>query len=643
MQNVEAVSDNADHTPLYKLGVEINGKTVTMEIDTGSSVTLLNRKDFEKVGGRTETLQPATVVLKSYTGNVIKCFGESEMKVTVGNQVNKLNIRVVDGPSLLGRDMMTKFLLPWQNIFSIIPTTAEDIMRQYPALFDASTVGKLKGVQVQLRVSDDNPVFMKSRVVPFAIRQRYEEALQKLVQEDIIEKVEHSDWASPAVPVIKPCGDIRICGDYSGTINQASPLEQYLVPTFEELLSNLSGGTKFTKLDLSQAYHQLELNPDCRKFTTINTPYGLYQYKRLVFGINSAVSIFQRTIKNVLKGLPGCCVRIDDILVTGETDAIHLENLHRVLQKLQDCGLKLKKEKFHFMLEEVIYLGMSVSQAGISPTKEKVQAIKDAEPPSNVAELQSFIGSANFLRKFVSGFAAILAPLYKLLRKETTWKWGKEEQDSFKKIKEAMCSDTILRHYDPSAELVLQCDASSIGVGAVLLQPGHDGSLQPVAFASRTLNQAERNYAQIDRESLAIVFGVTKFRQYLLGRHFKLLTDHKPLITLLGEHKQVPQLASARIKRWSLLLAAYNYTIEFISGKQNVYADYLSRKPIHGQPTPAEQVEVKVMLVEGDEIINSKIMALETKKDQILSKVLEFTRNGWPEKPQPEFQTYYSR
>jgi Txe/YoeB family toxin of Txe-Axe toxin-antitoxin module len=190
---------------------------------------------------------------------------------------------------------------------------------------------------------------------------------------------------------------------------------------------------------------------------------------------------------------------------------------------------------------------------------------------------------------------------------------------------------------------VLQCDASSIGVGAVLLQPGHDGSLQPVAFASRTLNQAERNYAQIDCESLAIVFGVTKFRQYLLGRHFKLLTDHKPLITLLGEYKQVPKLASARIKRWSLLLAAYNYTIEFISGKQNVYADYLSRKPIHGQPTPAEQVEVKVMLVEGDEIINSKIMALETKKDQILSKVLEFTRNGWPEKPQPEFQTYYSR
>ena len=643
MQNVDSVGDNPEHTPLYQLGVDINGKTVSMEIDTGSSVTLLSSNDFKSIGGCTDSLQPATVVLKSYTGNVIKCFGESEMQVKVGDQVNNVRIRVVEGPSLLGRDMMAKFRLPWQNIFSVIPTTAEDIIKQYPELFDESTVGKLEGVQVSLRVSDDNPVYMKPRVVPFAIRKKYEDALEKLVQEDIIEKVEHSEWASPTVPVIKPNGDIRICGDYSGTINQASTLEQYPVPTFEELLCNLSGGKKFTKLDLSQAYHQLELNPESRKYTTINTPYGLYQYKRLVFGVNSAVSIFQRTIENVLKGLPGCCVRIDDILVTGETDEIHLENLHRVLQKLQDCGLKLKREKFHFMLGEVIYLGMSVSEAGISPTKEKVQAIKDANPPANVPELQSFIGSANFLRKFVPGFAEILSPLYKLLRKGTPWKWGKVEQNAFVTIKAALCSDTILRHYDPSVELVLQCDASSVGVGAVLLQPGQDGSLQPVAYASRTLNQAEINYAQIERESLAIVFGVTKFRQYLLGRHFKLFTDHKPLITLLGEHKQVPQLASARIKRWSLLLAAYNYTIEFIPGKENVYADYLSRKPINGQPTPAEQVDVKIMFIEGEEIINSNMVEMETKKDPVLNKVLDFTKNGWPEKPQTDFQPYYTK
>ncbi|KXJ08290.1 Retrovirus-related Pol polyprotein from transposon 17.6 [Exaiptasia diaphana] len=541
------------NTSLYKLTVNIEDANVKMEIDTGSAVTLLNTSDFKKVGGSISTLKPSTVVLKGYTGNTIKCLGEKEMSLRVGDQVHDLTIRVVDGPSLLGRDMMSKFTLPWHNIFNVVSITSDDIVQQYSTLFDNTSVGKLKDVQVSLKVDDSNPVFLKPRVVGFSVRDDYEIALDKLEKEGIIERVEHSDWASPTVPVKKPDGSIRICGDYSGTINKFATLEQYPVPTFEELQSTMSGGMKYTKLDLSQAYHQLELTPESRKYTTINTHKGLYQYKRLTFGINSAVSIFQRTIENALKGLPGCCVYIDDILITGETDEIHLQNLHKVLQRLQDLGLKLKKDKFHFMMDEIVYLGFSISAAGVAPTKEKVDAIRQAPPPSNVAELQSFIGSANFLRKFVSDFANIMHPLYQLLKKGTTWRWGSQEQSAFAQIKEAMCSDTVLRHYDPAAELILQCDASSIGIGAALLQPGQDGELQPVAYASRTLSQAEQNYSQIERESLAIVFGITKFRQYLLGRHFKLLTDHKPLIILLGEHKPVPQLASARIKRWALL------------------------------------------------------------------------------------------
>ena len=214
------------------------------------------------------------------------------------------------------------------------------------------------------------------------------------------------------------------------------------------------------------------------------------------------------------------------------------------------------------MLDKVEYLGTTISAAGISLTGEKVQAIKDAAPPTNVSELQSFPGSANFLRKFVPDFGKLASPLYGLLRKEVPWRWSKLEQDDLDNIKAALCSDSVLHHYDPMAELILQCDASSVVVGAALLQPGPDGVLQPVAYASRILNNAEQDYSQIERESLAVVFGVTKYRQYLLGRHFKLLTDHKPLITLLGEQKSVPLLAAARIKRWALLLAAYDHTID---------------------------------------------------------------------------------
>ena len=196
------------------------------------------------------------------------------------------------------------------------------------------------------------------------------------------------------------------------------------------------------------------------------------------------MSIFQRTIENVLKNRPRCCVRIDDILISVESDEIHLENLHRVLTRLQDCGLKLSPDKFFFMLDKVEYLGTTISAAGISPTAEKVQAIKDSAPPTNFSELQSFLGSA----KFVPELAKLASPLSELLRKEVPWRWSILEQDAFDNIKAALCSDSVLRHYDPIAELILQCDASSVDLGAALLQPGPDGVLQPVAHVTRVIS-----------------------------------------------------------------------------------------------------------------------------------------------------------
>ena len=252
----------------------------------------LSSTDFSKLGDHIETLKSPTVILKSYTGNIIECLGGKEMELKIGDQLDTLLFSVVKGPSILGRDLISEFKLPWQNIFHMVSTTSEDIVSQYPNLFNNTTVGKLKGIQVRLRVKEANPVFIKPRVVPFVIRSKYEETLEKLVAEDIIEEVEHSEWASPTVSIVKPNGDLRICGDYPVIINKFSVMEQYPIPSLEELLSKLSGGTRFTKIDLSQAYHQLEHTPENRKNTTINTYQGLYQYKRLTYGVTSAVSIF---------------------------------------------------------------------------------------------------------------------------------------------------------------------------------------------------------------------------------------------------------------------------------------------------------------------------------------------------------------
>ena len=334
---------------------------------------------------------------------------------------------------------------------------------------------------------------------------------------------------------------------------------------------------------------------------------------------------------------------MDDVLVSGDTDETHLKNLHKVLTTLQNKGLKLEKEKFEYRLEKVEYLGYTISEKGISPSLEKVQDIKTMSAPTNKAELLSFIGFANFLRRFVPHFADIMAPLYALLKKDVRWKWTDIEEKTFNIMKDKISEQTILQHYSLHNKLILQTDASPIGIGAVLLQPAEDGKLLPVSHASRILQPAERNYSQLDREALAVIFGVTKFKQYLLGRHFTLMTDHKSLVSLFDPKKSVPQLSSARVKRWALLLAAYDYDIKYIPGKENCAADFLSRKPGHRKPSEEEQVPVQVLLIQEEQIINSKTVKEETAKDTILSKVLKFTKDGWSTQPDESMIPYFRK
>ena len=632
LRDVRHSTSASTTNPPYLVSVNVCDVPVTMEIDTGTGVSVLSTADFKKL--RNAELKKPTVVLRGFSGRIIDCQGECVLPVSVNNQTKNVTLRVVStGPSLLGRDLLETFTLPWNDIRHTPVHKvdhAANLASEFPTLFDDSTLGKLNSTQVKINVDFSRPVYLKSRVVPFSIQEQYDATLDKLEREGVIRKVEQSDWASPTVPVRKPDGSIRICADYSSTLNKASKLEQHPLPTIEEMMTKLSGGQKFTKLDLSQAYHQLELSPESRPYTTINTHRGLYEYLRLPFGINSAVSIFQRTIENILADLPGCVVYIDDILVTGKDDAEHMANLRQVLQRLQDAGLKLKHEKCKWLQDEVTYLGHTITARGISPGEAKVQDLKKAKAPTNVGELQSFIGSANYLRKFIPNFAQKMSPLYDLLKRESTWRWGDLEEKAFGDLKSVLSSTDVLAHYSLSEELILQTDASGQGLGAVMLQPDSQGDLCPIAYASRVLGPSEKNYSQIEREALSIVFGVQKFRQYLLGRHFKLNTDHKPLVSLFNPHSPVPMLTSSRLKKWKLVLAAYDYSISHIPGKCNVIADYLSRSSVDGSPSAAEEVVVEVLLLDTDGVVNADAIAAETKKDSVLSEVLNFTKHGWP-------------
>ncbi|KXJ10636.1 Uncharacterized protein K02A2.6 [Exaiptasia diaphana] len=303
----------------------------------------------------------------------------------------------------------------------------------------------IRGYEAHIRIEEDaKPVFSKARPLPFADKERIEAELQKLESQEIIEKVVHSDWAAPIVPIVKPTGAIRLCGDYKVTVNTVSKPDKYPLP---------------------KAYHQIPLDEASKKLTTINTHVGLYQYNRLPYGVSCAVILFQLTMENVLKGIDGVSVYLDDILVTGRDDAEHLSNLRAVMNRLQEYGLHLLKTKCKFMLAEVEYLGYKISKDGVKPTESKAEAIKKA----------AFIGLVNYYSRFLPNLAHHMASLYLLLKKDQPWTWGQKQQTLFQEIEMMMTDDVTLAHYDPDVELVFLCDASASGIGAVLHQPDLNG------------------------------------------------------------------------------------------------------------------------------------------------------------------------
>ena len=250
-----------------------------------------------------------------------------------------------------------------------------------------------------------------------------------------------------------------------------------------------------------------------------------------------------------------------------------------------------------------------------------------APTPTDVTQLRAFLGAVNYYGPFLKNLSTCLDPLYKLLRKEVPFKWTKECQTAFDSVKEQLSNASFLCHYDQSKKLILACDASSYGVGAVISHIMPDGSERPIAYASRTLSPSERHYSQVEREGLAIVFGIQKYHKYLYGRKFTLITDHRPLVAIFGSKKGIPTIAAARLQRWALSLSAYDYDIQYKKGEELANADVLSRLPLNDDKFHESQYRVYFV----DKIpIDAHVIAKCTKSDPILRKVFYYIVNGWP-------------
>ena len=631
--------------PSIVIPVQINGTKVSMELDTGASVSVMSESTWKEKFSQYK-LQPSSVQLKTYSGENLNVLGQLQVNVECNDQRSKLPIQIVEGrgPMLLGRNWLKTIKLNWGTIKKVT-NDLDQVLHNHNEVFK-DELGTMKDTNAKLYVKPNcNPKFCKPRSVPHALKEGIEQELTRLENLGVLEKVRYSEWAAPIVPVVKPDKSIRICGDYKVTVNSALEVDQHPLPNPEQLFVELSEGEKFTKLDLSRAYQQILLDENSREYVTINTHKGLYRPTRLPFGVASASAIFQSKIEQVLQGIPMVVCRVDDILISGKHDQDHLKNLNEVLARLKQAGLRLKMEKCKFMKPSVEYLGYRVDMHGLHAIEKKVEAIKNAPAPENQQQLRSFLGMVNYYAKFVSNYSTVVHPLNELLRHNVKWKWTPKENDAFCELKKKLGAAPILTHFRADLPLKLDTDASNYGIGAVISHIMPNGSERPIAFASRTLSKSERNYAQIEKEALSIIFGVKKFHEYLYGRKFLLVTDHKPLLSLLGPKSGIPTLAAARMQRWALILAAYQYDIEYRATAKHANADCMSRLPLKNDNHLSTHDEVKqVNQLQFDSLpINVEQIRKATRHDPLLARILEYTMSEWPIEPTEAEKLYFHK
>ena len=583
--HVFSIGDESD-TDCFDLTV--NNVTIRMLPDSGAQVNLLPKEIYDKNCKHLPKLQPCVRSVFPYmSSKPLDTCGEfySDIYEPVSKKCINRRIVVVEGkgiPLLCKNDSIELGLIqigPSAPVAHAVQTDSDKLCdrlkRVNPEIF-VDKPGKLNDRQWSLHIDSNVPgVIQRINRVPFNRRDKVKAELGKLMEWDIIERVDTlSEWVSPLRVVEKPNGAIRLCFDMRRA-NTAVKRMRYPIPTLEQTLHELSGCTVFTKLDLRMGYHQIELAPESREITTFVTDEGLFRFKRLMFGISSASEMFQYIIRQVLEGCDGAHNISDDIILGGIDQQDHDAKVEKVITRLAERGLTVNVKKCVFSMDRLLYMGHEQSGEGLHIDDSKVEAILKAEPPATVSEVKSFLGLAQYCAKFIPDFASVTDPLWELTRGDKPFEWRHEQQKAFDKVKALITEAPTLVHYHQEAPTRLITDASPVGLGTVLEQRQPDGNYRPVCYASRSLTPVERRYAQFEKEALAVVWGVEHHHFYLLGTHFDILTDHKPLVSAYGPNGNPP----ARGLRFALRLQPYDYSIRHIDGRSNV-ADYLSRQPL---------------------------------------------------------------
>ncbi|XP_062614646.1 uncharacterized protein K02A2.6-like [Saccostrea cucullata] len=603
--------------------MNLNDCDVRFQLDSAADVNTICQKYVKK-----EQCRPSNIRHNMWNNTHMKPLGEADLDVinVRSNVLQKLRFVVVQNnlTCLLGKDAIQDMGLVTVNSKKFISKVGLE-----------QPLGDL-GIATLKVDPSIQPKVLPCRKIPIAIQDSVKQEIDRLVDRGILIPItEPTLWVSQMAVAHKSDGKLRFCIDPQ-PLNTALIREYYRLPVLDDILPKLTNAKVFSKLDVKEAFRHVRLDEKSSKLTTMITPFGRYRWARLPFGLKVSSEIFQRRLDEALSGLEGVFSIVDDIIIAGcgdseeEAKRDNEFKIQKVFQRCEERHITLNKDKEESGLREISFHGHKISKDGVKVDESKVKAILDMPAPTDVSGIKRLCGMVQYMSKFLPDLSKVLEPLRLLTRKDQKWNWDSKCESAFQTLKHKLTETPVLAYFDPSKDVTPQVDSSKEGIGAVLLQDG-----KPVEYASRALTEAERKWAQIEKEALSVLYGLERFDQYTYGRKVFIHNDHKPLSAIL---RKPLGLAPKRLQ--DIMMRYFRYDVEFVfeKGVNLVIADTLSRAFLmttEGSVDERHRI-LSVSTLQENDVPDVRIQEIKdmTAKDSEMQTLADTIANGWPDSKQ---------
>lgn len=609
----------------WHIKIEVNEHIITAILDTGAQANVMSVNTYKSLQLPENLIVPSLVKIATFSKQNLTVRGQTVLGCLINGVESQISFVIleIDCATVIGLKTCTDLkIIKRINYVSFNPQSENNLFKEYSDVFQG--LGCIKN-QCHIELNKGvSPVVEPLRKIPFSLLDEVEKELHRMETLGVIVKVnEPTQWVSSIVITKKRNGSLRICLD-PRNLNKAILRPHYPFPSLDTIKSKLRGATVFSTLDANSGFWTIPLDNESSNLCTFITPFGRFKFLRLPFGISSAPEIFNTIMVDLFKNISNIVIYFDDILVYASTQEEHDRIIRKVLERAREVGMKFNMSKSKLNKKSVTYMGHLFDGQGMRPDPNKVLAIVNMSKPSNIKELSRFLGMLTYLSPFIEHYSEKTENLRTLLKKDTVWQFNEIHEKEFEHLKKIISNAPVLSYFDKNEKIVLSCDSAQSAVGAVMLQNN-----RPLAYASATLTESQRHYAQIERELLAIVFGCLKFHQYLYGSKVTVHTDHKPLVPLF---KKPLNKIPPRLVRLMLKIQQYDLDVVYIPGKKMYISDTLSRAPLPESMLELnEDVEVHVgLLISSLEISKDRLHRFreQTQIDPSLNALIQFVKTG---------------